>query len=83
MDVTFRKINSATFRRFKARCAESGISMGEGFNHAASKWLGESRYAGKISKESSRDIHILTDLGSHIHDLHRNQNPSDGGKKRD
>ncbi|HLC48347.1 MAG TPA: hypothetical protein VJI13_04705 [Candidatus Norongarragalinales archaeon] len=82
MDVTFRKIDSAIFRKFKARCAEIGISMGEGFNQAGLNWLGEVGMPAKLAQDSSKDIHMLTDLGAHIHNLHQAHLETEKKRKR-
>ncbi|MBI5225199.1 hypothetical protein HY989_04985 [Candidatus Micrarchaeota archaeon] len=73
MDVTFRKIDGNSFRKFKARCAELGISMGDGFNEAVSSWMGEKIISTHIPARQKQDIHTLTDLGSHIHMLSQNK----------
>lgn len=82
MDVTFRKIDGAVFRKFKARCAEIGVPMGDGFDQAASKWLGEVSLPAKLAKDSVKDIHMLTDLGAHIHELHKRQSEHEKKAKK-
>ncbi|MEK6843275.1 MAG: hypothetical protein AABY04_02205 [Candidatus Micrarchaeota archaeon] len=69
MDVTFRKIDGNHFRKFKAKCAEIGISMGDGFNEAVASWMGEKAIATHLPPRQKQDIHLLTDLGSHMHIL--------------
>ncbi len=70
MDVTFRRIDGSVFRKFKARCAELDMSLGEGFNMAAKHWIGGVSVSRKLHIEANKDLHTLTDLGMHIQELH-------------
>lgn len=87
MDVTFRGIDEAVFRKFKAKCAEAGISMGQGFNLSAAKWIGGFVATAKEQKEWNKDTHLLRDLSLHLHELHRKEGggavgaPARKGKK--
>jgi hypothetical protein len=76
MDVTIRNVNDDLFRNFKAKCAEIGISMGEGFDQLSSSWLANSNSAPKketYEKEPNSkfpDMHKMNDLSGHIRKLH-------------
>ncbi|MFH1442739.1 MAG: hypothetical protein ABIG96_01780, partial [Candidatus Micrarchaeota archaeon] len=59
------------FRKFKAKCAERDLSMGEGFNSAAKHWAGGLVLSKVEEKGQRKDLHILNDLGGHLHELHR------------
>ncbi|MEK6954735.1 MAG: hypothetical protein AABX01_07015 [Candidatus Micrarchaeota archaeon] len=71
MDVTIRRLDELLFRQFKARCAEMGISMGGGFNKATRLFLGENANIPRQKKAVERDLHTLTDLSQHIHELRK------------
>ncbi|MFH0970939.1 MAG: hypothetical protein V1835_00065 [Candidatus Micrarchaeota archaeon] len=82
MDLTLRNVDDSLFRRFKAKCAEHNISLGGGFNQAAQNWIGGQALYKNEEKVQNKDLHMLTDLGSHIHDLHKAHEMQQKAKKR-
>ncbi|MFH1107012.1 MAG: hypothetical protein V1787_03885 [Candidatus Micrarchaeota archaeon] len=72
MDVTLRNVDENAFRRFKARCAEKGVTMGE----AVSRIMASSpSRAPALPEKTTAHYPGMRDLGDHIRMLHASHRP--------
>ena len=62
MDITIRNMDEKSFRRFKAKCAESGTTLGDALSELMSRHS-------PSRKEKTDSSHKLTDFSEHLRKL--------------
>lgn len=70
MDATIRNLNASAFRKFKAKCAEENVTMGEAASLLMEAWCNDKvRLGGHLRLPSTRKAHVMKDLSEHLHTL--------------
>ena len=80
MDVTLRNVEERAFRKFKAMCAEGGVTMGEAVS-ALMVSYSPPKKTGRMTANKAVHLHQIRDLGEHIR-LLRSKDFARGGRKK-
>ncbi len=79
MDVTLRNVDDKAFRRFKSRCAEAGITMGEAVGALMFSYSPPRKAVHAAARGATSHPHQIRDLGEHLR-LLRSKDFARGGR---